>query len=1283
MPTIAYEPNSTAAEWSESAAGARTGDLNRDDLASLVRAKQRQRWQIGDRVHIEALLAEFPALMAAEMIVLDLIMDEVELREQQGEKPDLEEYAQRFPDLALKLMRHFALYRMLNTNPSVPSPALKADADTVGPPPNKRSAPLPPLPERATDLPLPEQVSLVCSHQAECWQQGGRPFLEAYLEQLPGLRDDAEAFLYLVVHEVSLREQHGERARLGEYLKRFPTLEAGLRREIAAGLPLDDGTVSAGDDATTLPPTVKRARPVAGTAATSGITIAGYQVLGELGRGGMGVVYKARQIGLNRLVALKMILAAEHAGADGLARFRIEAEAVARLQHPNIVQIYEIGAQDGRPFFSLEFVDGGNLDDKMGNGLLPPREVARLVEQLSRAMQYAHERRIIHRDLKPANVLLMADGTPKITDFGLAKQLDSKGQTHTGDIMGTPSYMAPEQASGVSDIGPPADIYALGAVLYDMLTGRPPFLGETAMDTLVQVINDEPVPPRRLQPKLPRDLEIICLRCLEKKPHERYASAGALADDLRRFLDDRPIVARPVRAWERGVKWARRRPTAAALAGVLILVALSIVVAGVIAWRNQLEVAERNRKLRREVEEVILRGREAVSARNWQEARVQFTAALNKIGSEAESEADLADVRTLAEGALKEADNHLEAQELRRRFDRARDEALFHGTMFTGLDQFANIEATRTLARRALKVFGVENGTGPVFPVGLEEREKAEIKAGCYELLLMLAEAEVQALPGEPKKLPERIDRALHFLDRAARLGAAPTRALSIRRARYLEMRGDSSAAAAERRRAGLLQPATALDYFLIGDEYYKDNRPKEALAEFEHALRRRPDHFWAQYFTAICYLKLNRFAEAKVSLTACVGQRPDFVWNYLLRGFALGQMKEFTVADQDYAQAVKLLQAHPSPDASYVLLVNRGVMRVQEGKVPAAIADFRQAVALRPKQWNAYTNLAQALEHEKQYEEATRCLDHAIALAPQLAAPYRYRARFRLNRNDAAAALGDFTEAVRLEAPANRRAWAEDEVERARILYSRKQFEEARKASESALEVVPFHPAASLLQAEALLALKKYPEAVRSYENYLQKNPPTVDICRKCALAQMARGDHAGALANFTRALELKPVSSLYASRGWVYLVSDAMRPALADFNEAIRLDPEPGDAYCGRGLARVRLGRLTEAVADAEEALRRGPGNARMFANAAAIFAQAAGQVKGSEARAAERKLRYQDRAMRLIRKALDQLPAAERNDFWRDIIEKDPALEPVRAQAGFRFLRAQYYRPAGGKD
>jgi len=306
--------------------------------------------------------------------------------------------------------------------------------------------------------------------------------------------------------------------------------------------------------------------------------IPGYEILGELGRGGMGVVYRAKHLRLNRIVALKMILGGGHASAADMSRFLSEAQAVASLQHPHIVQIFETGEHGGLPYFTLEFMAGGSLAAKVATNPLPPRDAAMIVEQLARGMNYAHTQGVVHRDLKPENVMLSADGTPKITDFGLAKSIEAGSSlTQSGAVMGTPSYMAPEQARGETKaVGPLADVYALGAVLYRLVTGRPPFQAATLLDTIQQVVNDEPVQPSRLMSQTPKDLETICLKCLRKEPHQRYRNALELAEDLGRFLRHEPITARPVSAIERAWRWAKRNPGRSSLIGAL---AASIIVA--------------------------------------------------------------------------------------------------------------------------------------------------------------------------------------------------------------------------------------------------------------------------------------------------------------------------------------------------------------------------------------------------------------------------------------------------------------------------------------------------------------------------------------------------------------------------------------------------------------------------------------------------------------------------------------------------------------------------------
>jgi serine/threonine-protein kinase len=274
--------------------------------------------------------------------------------------------------------------------------------------------------------------------------------------------------------------------------------------------------------------------------------VPGYVLLAVLGRGGMGVVYKAWHLKLQRLVALKMVRAAGSADPGDLLRLRTEAEAIARLQHANIVQIFEVGTSQGLPFLALEYCAGGALDKRLAAAPLPPAEAAALMEQLALAMHAAHAKGIVHRDLKPANVLLAEDGTPKVVDFGLAKRLDAAGQTATGTILGTPSYMAPEQADRQGRTqGPACDIYALGAILYTAVTGRPPFDAKTSFETILQVLQNEPVPPTRLNPGVPRDLETICLKCLHKEPAERYATALDLA--ARVSAAARAAAGRPTR----------------------------------------------------------------------------------------------------------------------------------------------------------------------------------------------------------------------------------------------------------------------------------------------------------------------------------------------------------------------------------------------------------------------------------------------------------------------------------------------------------------------------------------------------------------------------------------------------------------------------------------------------------------------------------------------------------------------------------------------------------------
>lgn len=479
----------------------------------------------------------------------------------------------------------------------------------------------------------------ICDKFETACLAGTQPRVEEFLNDVPAERR-AETVRELLKVDVHYRQRTPDHPSVAEYRSRFPDVDSVWLRALLA--PPSSRALRESPEAMFAPKPSSNDLSVLPS-------VPGYEVLELIGHGGMGVVYKARQLNLNRLVALKMVLAGELAGPETLARFRAEARAVAQLQHPNLVQIYEVGEHGGRPYLAFEYIAGGGLDQRLRGEPQPPSAAAKLIKTLANAIQFAHARGIVHRDLKPANILLSTSGKPpaneprtamlsggsasaasqpaspadrrpssslenmtlsgtelsgiygfpKISDFGLAKDLENDSQqTKSGAILGTPSYMAPEQATGrASAIGPATDVYALGAILYEMLTGRPPFRAPTVIETLDQVRSLEPVSLRRLQPTVPRDLDTICLKCLHKDSARRYVSAGALADDLDRYLRDEPVLARPVSSTERMWRWCRRRPLAASLIALLFLVTLGGVSG--IAWQwheaaHQRELADDN-----------------------------------------------------------------------------------------------------------------------------------------------------------------------------------------------------------------------------------------------------------------------------------------------------------------------------------------------------------------------------------------------------------------------------------------------------------------------------------------------------------------------------------------------------------------------------------------------------------------------------------------------------------------------------------------------------------------
>jgi serine/threonine protein kinase/tetratricopeptide (TPR) repeat protein len=1104
--------------------------------------------------------------------------------------------------------------------------------------------------------------------------QGGAPTaeaegLEAHLLQCPRCRSAADA------------------------------LEVEATRLDGSGLPTTDPW---------LPPFVARAA-AASAAQPVGLTVPGYELLEELGRGGMGVVYKARQTSLRRLVALKMIRSGAQAEEGELARFRAEAEAVAHLQHPNIVQIYEVGELAGQPYLALEFVEGGTLAQRVGKAPQNARTAATVVQTLARAMHAAHARGIVHRDLKPGNVLLagapelpLAECMPKITDFGLAKRLDQElGQTVTGQVMGTPSYMAPEQAQGKARaVGPSADVYALGAVLYEMLTARPPFQAETPLDTLVQVVSHDPVPPSQLQPRVPRDLETICLKCLRKEPARRYASALDLADDLRRFLSGEPIQARPTGVWERGRKWARRRPVSAMLVVVSAVALLSSVAVLLGHFDHRRQVAERALKdeqriggARGSVLELLVKGEAFLRERNWLAARSESAKAKTLIDQEnplLEEYRHRADA--LAESATAGEHADKEKQRIRKKLPDLKDgldKALFYESQFTGRELGADRAATRSAARAALDAFRDGNELRTVLErdaVHFSDHEKDEIGGILYTLSLILAESVRRPLPAEAPAAQAR--EALAILEKAGDL-QPPTHAYHLRRAACLEAL-NVKAAGDERELAKGLSAADPTDHFLLGDHYYNQHDLRRAVEQFQETLRQQASHFWARYFLAVCYLRSQQYEEAEICLTACQIQQPKFVWVYILRGVATSELgardtdpeaqdKHFKAAEEDYKAGLAL---EPNEEAAYNLAVNWAAARIRQKRFEEAISNLRDAIALRPREFQAYANLARVYQEQQNLDEAIAQMTAAIDRQPGMAALYRERGRIHLELKNLAAALADFDAAVQ-HGVLGSRELANDHVWRGRVLHVLNREKDALQEYAIALSIDKDCTEARYWRGALFQEQGRHDSAIKDFDAYLLVKA-SADIFERRGLSHMKRSHFAEAAIDYTRALELRPSTvPLHAERGWAYLAAGAPRAALQDFDQVLKQDPADAAAHAGRGYAHVRLGHVLEALRDADRALELGRAQeganshdrARLAYNVARIYAQAAGKVRSEESGG------YQEQAARLLRRALELTPAAEQARFWRDFVLAEEALvTPLARNLSFARLAQQYEAAAG---
>jgi tetratricopeptide (TPR) repeat protein/tRNA A-37 threonylcarbamoyl transferase component Bud32 len=1077
--------------------------------------------------------------------------------------------------------------------------------------------------------------------------------------------------------------------------------------------------------------------------------IPGYEVLANLGHGAMGVVFKARQVALNRLVAIKMI-GSRLVRPEWRSRFLAEAAALARLDHPNIVHVFDSGEYHGLPFFTMELVSGGNLDQKVNNTPLPPAPAASLVRTLALAMQAAHDAGIVHRDLKPANILLAPTvragigqsagptvdlGTPKITDFGLARFLnDSAGNTHDGALMGTPSYMAPEQADGaIALIGPRTDIYSLGAILYELLTGRPPFKGETVRATLEQVRRHDPVPPRQLRPTCPRDLETICLKCLEKEPNRRYGSAAELAADLDRYLRGEPTLARPAGPAERLIKWARRWPSQAALVAVLLLAAL----AGIVAVpyhirqleaeradaRNQqhrAEVLANSQHLLRLAEQAVATGsrpREWSLAENYCRQVLESVGASDLVGDpelialgseatklarEARQQIDAADGR-----AKEKAERRQVATDLQQ-FRDLRDEAFFlsYRDIVVGVE--APAAEVEVKARGALRPFGGPDARRLATALTrYQGAELHEVQSGFCEVLLLLAEARARA--GQPRE-------ALDILQQAESLGSAQY-TIQRRRSRYLaglraddRPTGDKSPdtlspchLVALSFVANALQthplsavgacgqlliapslpvPTTGLDWFLAGrDHLLHDQAPSSAIHELTHALQEEPGMFWAHFLRARAWLRVGNFAAAEMDLKACQERRPNFVWSYLLCGYVLVHEGLWTAAEAELDEAARLLHQSPDRAAEYALSINRGVLALGRGNPVAARAAFEAAVALDASRYHAYLDLAEACTRASEPKQALAWLCQGIEHNPRQPELLRARAELLHAAGENDKALADILAAIDYRTggdAAERRA--ADHLEEARILFDLQRYPEALAAGRAANDLHG-SPATDRLLGLTLWKLHHFAEALAALDHYgLAETGVDPEVVQARAQCRIGLGQLDALVDEYSQALARGPRADWYAARGWARVANGAVRLAREDFEAALARCRSYPDARIGLGLVKAIQGDHAGGVEDTEAALalekRKQALSPQLLYKAVRAFSQAAEAVERSPSppllreRVALRDL-YLRRALGLLRDALRGLPPAERVALWESDVLVDDALAPLRREPGFRDL------------
>jgi serine/threonine-protein kinase len=969
----------------------------------------------------------------------------------------------------------------------------------------------------------------------------------------------------------------------------------------------------------------------------------GYELLEELGRGGMGIVYKAWQQGLRRLVAVKTL--PEGAPAELRARFRVEAEAAARLTHPNIVAVHEVGGDSRRPLLVMEFVEGGSLAGRLVGAPLPAEEAARLVELLAGAVEYAHQRGVLHRDLKPANVLLTSDGTPKVADFGLARLLaDGADLTRTGVVLGTPSYMAPEQArAGTQPVGPAADVYALGAILYECLTGRPPFKGVTDLETLNLVVEAEPVSPRQLQPGLPRDLDTICLKCLQKEPGGRYPSAAELADDLGRHLHGEPIRARPVGPLERGLKWARRRPTAAALAAAVVALTVGLAAGGTWVWQQAASRREAVEVALKEADDHRDAGRWAGVRAALERARghlagggpADLRARVEQAGRDAEVVAELErvrlrqtelkdwafDIHSADEGytrVLREYGVEVDTDEPEKAAARVRSSAV-REQLLAALDQWWTIRLGKDDREGADRVRAVADQAD-------EDGWRAQMREAVANRDLAQLRGLVRQVGGRPPTVQVVLARVLRAWD------AAPE-AEGVLRQGLAEHPGDFWLAtelggvlshggrlrdAEEYYRVALgLRPDSPGAWINLGSTLENQGKLEEAVACCRRAIRLNSQEAPGHYTLGVALMRQKKVEEAVDCFRQAIQLDPSRASAHNNLGSALVEQGKLEEAKTSYRRAIELDPKHAK--VHYNLgLVLRKQGRLEEaaasfrrgtlvdpndamihydlghvledlGKVDEALASYRRTIEQDPKHALAHNNLGHILREQGNVEEAMACYRRAIQSDPKYAPPHYNLGLILAEQGPSALddAVACFRCAIRLDPDL---ALAHQNL--GFTLFRQNRLDEALGSYRRALQLEPGSSVAHVMLGTILYRQGKVEEAVACYRRALSLDPKNAHAHYNLGLALRKLRKLEEAMACYRRAIELDPkMASAHHNLGGVLYAQGKVEEAMACYRRAIELDPTYAQSHNSLGLVLVKQGKLEEAVACYRQAIRLDP--------------------------------------------------------------------------------------------